>query len=261
MKTFSIITPIYSYNEQKSQELYRCIESIKHQIYNKDLIEHIIINDGSIVQLKIPDYRWIKVINQPNLQRITAYNEGFKKAKNDIFWMLDADDELVPEALSVINVYWETYPKYKMFNFGCFYVHKDGVITKRGVFQPKEKRKGHEVFGGGNIVNGTYVFNKDIYKKLGAFPENEIKNIDCSSLNYGGVRNLCMSSPYDFSAWFQLEFPETQQYFMVDHENEKNKIIKEIGNPWGQDYALFYKYLRTYLCMPIPLLLERVYVR
>ena len=33
---------------------------------------------------------------------------------------------------------------------------------------------------------------------------------------------------------------------MVDHVNEPNKIIKELGNPWGNDFYLFYKYTRKY---------------
>ena len=55
-----------------------------------------------------------------------------------------------------------------------------------------------------------------------------------------------MNTPYDFSAAAQIEFPELRQFFMVDHEAEPHKIIKELGNPWGQDYYLFFKYTRKY---------------
>lgn len=268
MKTFSIITPIYAYNPQKATELWRCIESVKNQSYGKKHIQHIIINDGSTVPLTIPRYRHLEIHSQTNMQRITAYNEGFKRAKNDVMLMLDADDELVPEALGVINSYYEEYPEYNMFNFGCIYIHKDGKRTKRDAFCPVEDPDGvgHVSFSGGNIVNGTFCFRRKIYEELGAFPENIIRNVDCTSINYpaGGdqyIRDLCMSTPYDFSAWFQLTYPETQQYFMVNVDDEPDKIIKEIGNPFGQDYALFYKYSRVYKSKPMEDFLEIVHIR
>ena len=107
-------------------------------------------------------------------------------------------------------------------------------------------------------MNGTFVFHRSIYEDLGAFPPHHIENIDCSSLNYGGIRELWMTSPYDFSAAAQLEFPELQKYFMVDHVAEPHKIIKEFGNPWGQDHYLFYKYTRKYHSKPIDKYLYKV---
>lgn len=265
MKTFSIVTPIYAWNQEKADQLVRCIESVHQQTYPKDMIEHVIVNDGSIVALQIPDYPWIKVITQTNKQRITAYNNGIKEAKNEVIWMLDADDELLPDALDVIDIAYQLNPKYQMFNFGCSYVHKDGNITTRDAFEPKVKGRGHEVFGGGNIVNGTFVFTKKIFDKLGAFPEHEIHGIDCTDINYpaGGemVRDLIMASPYDFSAWFQMEFPETRQFFMVNVDSEPDKVIKEVGNPFGNDYALFYKFTRKYRSKPLRERLERVWIR
>ena len=40
-------------------------------------------------------------------------------------------------------------------------------------------------------------------------------------------------------------------YFMVNFEDEPDKIIKELGNPWGNDFYLFYKYTRQYVSKPI----------
>jgi len=255
MKTFSVICPAYIYSKEKKEELLRAIHSIQRQEYDMDKIEMIVVNDGSPFQMKLPKFSWLRVINQPNLQRITAYQTGFKAAKNDVICMLDADDEYSPTYMNTVNKYYIENPEYEMFNFGNVYIHKDKQITLRGTFRPKMEKVGHEVFGGGNIVNGTYVFTRKILKELGAFPQNEIKDIDCTSINYpaGGnmVRDLTMCSPYDFSAWFQLRFPETQQFFMVNVDSEPNKIIKEIGNPFGQDYALFYKYTRKYHSKPM----------
>ena len=85
--------------------------------------------------------------------------------------------------------------------------------------------------------------------------------IDCSPINYNprdknweqipGERDLYAWTPYDVAAWFQMEYPEQRKFFMVDHVNEPSKIIKEIGNPWGNDHILFYKYTRKYHSKPI----------
>lgn len=245
----SVITPAHIYNEETYQELLRAIESVKNQTYKK--LEHIIVNDGSTYPVKVPKYKWLKVINQENLQRYTAYNTGFKAAKGDIFAVLDHDDEYDPNYCEYVNSWFKIYPN-KLFNFGCQYVHKDGGIAYREVFEPKKEKKGHEVFGGGNIVNGTYVWHKSVYKKLGAFPPPIVKDIDCTEINYSnGKRDLNMVSPFDFSAYYQMKYPEIRQYFMVNHENEPAKILKELGNPYGNDYALFYQYTREYHSKPM----------
>lgn len=265
MKTFSIITPAYISSQQKADELLRCVESIKKQKYSHKLIEHIIINDGSPFAFKLPEYSWLKVITQENLQRITAYNKGFEEAKNEVFWMLDSDDELVSQACRVINDAYRKFPKYKMFNFGWECRHWDGAITIREPFKPKIEKVGHEVFGGGQIANGSFVFLKEIYEELGAFMPPVIDEIDCTELNYDHhgemVRHLLATSPYDFSAWFQLKHPEIREFFTVKMGEPLSKIIKELGNPYGQDFALFYEYTRIYHCKPIDEYLEIVHLK
>lgn len=244
---FSIITPCYIDTEEKKQQLLRCIESVNRQEYDHDEFEHVIVNDGSPYPTDIPKYSWIKVINQPNLQRMTAYNTGFKNATGDIFTLLDHDDEYDKHYLGAVDWMFLNNKKYKMFNFGCKYIYKDGKTAKRDAFKPKMEKKGHEVFGGGNIVNGTFVFKKEVYDKLGAFPEG-IKTI-----NVPWYKNteLFWTSPYDFSAYAQAEFPEIKPLFMLKHPDHPAGLPKELGNPYGNDYYLFYKYTRKYHSKPI----------
>lgn len=251
----SIVTPVYAFNKTKVTELIRAIESIKSQTYNHDFIEHIIVNDGSIESFQTPTYYpWLKIINQENRQRLAAYNNGLQHTTGDIICFLDSDDEYVPTYLSEVNKMFNKYPEYKMFNFGSHFVWEDGHTSQREAFEPKELPVGHEEFGGGNIVNGTFVFHRSIYEDLGGFPPLTIKNIDCTDVNYPAsptdtkpyIRDLHMWSPYDFSAYAQLKFPEIRKFFMVNHEGEPEKIIKELGNPFGNDFYLFYKFTRKY---------------
>lgn len=261
---FSIITPIHisSEEEERRVRLFKlCIESVKNLNYDKSRIEHIIVNDGSVIPFDVPSYPWIRIINQEHYQKITAYQNGFNNAKGEIITMLDSDDEYDPDYLVEVDRMYKKYPSYHVFNFGCKYIHKDESISLRGPFRPKKKKVGHEVFGGGNIVNGTYVFDRTVYSDIGAFPPHCIENVDCSSINYGGVRNLYMSSPFDFSAYAQITFPEIQQFFLINKEEEPNKVIREIGNPFGQDYFLFYKITRKYHSKPVEKYLYLVHPR
>jgi len=241
---FSIITSFYCWNDYREKSIKRAIESVEAQTF-KGLYEYIIINDGSPRSFEVP--KWIKVVNKKHGERVNGYNYGLKKAKGDIICFLDSDDEYAPNYLQRCEDAFRQSSDTKLINFGAHYVDKDGGESDRGAFRPARRKVGHENFGGGTIVNGTYVFHRSVYKDLGGFPKAEIKNIDCSAINYGkGKRNLFMHTPYDFSAAAQMEFPAMREYFMVDHVNEPNKILKELGNPWGQDYYLFYKYTRKY---------------
>lgn len=250
---FSIFTPVHVHNEDRAKWLIRAIDSVRNQTYKN--YELIIINDGSTIEVDIPREPWIRLFNQTHQERVIAYNLGFKEATGDWFCCLDSDDEYSPTYLKECVNFIDQFLQYKMFNFGCKYVHKDGTETTREAFAPKELAVGHEVFGGGNIVNGTFIWHRDVYRDLGGFgpkgTDGIIKNVDCSEINYGGVRDLFLGSPYDFSAWAQIEFPELRQFFMVDHEAEPNKVIKELGNPWGNDAYLYFKYTRKYWSKPI----------
>jgi glycosyltransferase involved in cell wall biosynthesis len=251
MPRFSIITPVHLWSPDRVEMFLKCIDSVKNQTF-KDF-EWIVVDDGSTV-----DFMWdttklcgrpVKIFHKDHEERVIAYNKAFKEATGEWFVLLDSDDELAPEALEKIDEMIKGDSRFKMFNFGCAYQHKDGKVSYRGPFEPEKKRRGHEVFGGGNIVNGTFVFHRSVYEKLGAYPGNEtghVLNANTTPINYGGKRDLFMGSPYDFSAAAQLEFPQLREQFMVNHEAEPAKIIKELGNPWGQDFYLFYKYTRKY---------------
>ena len=145
---FSIVTAVHIANEDRAKKFEVCLESIKNQDYDHKRFQHIIVNDGSTYEFKIPDWPWIKVINQPNLQRITAYNNGFKEATGDIFTLLDSDDEYASDYLSSVDSFFREYPDYRMFNFGCTFISKDGGKANRDPFSPKEENVGHEIFGG-----------------------------------------------------------------------------------------------------------------
>lgn len=93
----SVIIPLY--NKEKS--IKKTIDSLQKQTFQD--FEIIIVNDGStdnsvnIVE-KIGDKR-IKLIHQKNAGPSSARNTGISNASADWIVFLDADDELLPNAL------------------------------------------------------------------------------------------------------------------------------------------------------------------
>jgi hypothetical protein len=177
-----------------------------------------------------------------------------KEAQGEWFVFLDSDDELVSYYLEACDAMMVKFPESKMFNFGSIHITGDYKAQARGPFQPAKLDVGHVVFGGGTIVNGTYIFHRSVFEDLGGYPETDIHDIDCTEINYPDkdgkmVRSLSMCSPWDFSAYYQVKYPEIRPFFT--HDAEPKKVIKELGNPWGNDYALFYQYTRKYHSEPI----------
>lgn len=240
---FSVITPAYNYDKKRMMAMNRCSSSLLGQTFQD--FEHIIVDQTE--NEEFTDWgRQVyncKVIKQPHVERLYALREGFNQAEGEWFCLLDSDDIYLPHYLETVNKLIEENPDQKLFNFGSVHVHTDGKVAVRDAFKPAKLEIGHEVFGGGNIVNGTFVFHRSVWEELGDFPTTTDK----------------LWNPWDFSIAFQEEFPELKVYFMVDHEGEKEKIAKELGNPWGQDFALFYRYTRVFHSLAVDKHLYCVY--
>jgi len=256
---FSILTPVYIHSPQRKQGLIRAIHSIGNQTF--DDFEHIVIDDGSpVVFEELPQIQemypkltyWRR---DAHLERINSYHDAFERSTGEWFCFLDSDDQFSPYYLDMCEKVIEEHPEYKMFNFGCIYVHKDGRITHRGPFAPAKLEVGHEVFGKGQIVNGTFIFHRSVFEDLGGFPWGVVtpENQEEMERLYHRTGELNLCNPWDFSCYAQLEYPELSKYCFVDVEKEPHKFVQEMGNPWGQDYYLFFKYTRKYQSLPLDL--------
>lgn len=223
------------------------MRSLKAQSFRD--FEWILIDDGSTIDLPtLP--KFAKLIKQPHYERIIAYNEGLKIASGEWIVFLDSDDEYMSYYLECLNQMIENNPEYKLFNYGSIHVRKNYEASIRGSFKPELEEVGHVIFGGGNIVNGTFAFHRSLYEELGGYPLTGVIPDPSGNRDF-----LYMTNPWDFSIAAQIEFPEIEQYFMVPVEEKGKKLAKELGNPYGNDYYLFYKYTRRYWSKPydIPL--------
>ncbi len=241
---FSIITPLYIYDEKRQKDFSRCLDSVQMQS-NQDF-EHIVVDQSDADLSFIQEIKTVKYFHQEHLERLFALRKGFEEAKGEWFCLLDSDDIYLPHYLETVAQMIMDNPDQKLFNFGSIHIHKDGIVNSRDPFEPEwnEKEGRHEIFGGGTIVNGTFVFHRSVWEELGDFPKIEK-----------------LWNPWDFSIAFQEEFPEIKSMFTVDHPDHPEGLAKELGNPWGQDYQLFYRYTRKYRSMPFKKHLYGVYCK
>lgn len=102
-KTFSIIIPLYN----KAKYICKSIDSVLKQSF--DDFEIIVVDDGStdesksIVQNNYGQLDTISIVSQANAGPAAARNTGVKCATGNWILFLDADDLLLPDALSIFN--------------------------------------------------------------------------------------------------------------------------------------------------------------
>ncbi len=105
--TFTIITPAYNSEEFIDE----CIKSVVNANYDLNLVEHIIINDGSIdktpeiVQRWASQYPHIKLFNKENGNwgSVINYVKRNRLVNNDYVLILDSDDQIVSNAFNIVS--------------------------------------------------------------------------------------------------------------------------------------------------------------
>lgn len=160
----SVVIPLY--NKEKSIE--QSLKSVLSQSY--DDFEVVVVDDGSTddsvaVVEAINDPR-IRFVKQENGGPSKARNTGVKNAKGEWVLFLDADDELLPDALRYFAHIIKTHPDVDMF-LGEVLINNGntehlGVEYKNGLV--KNPFKDH-VFGRLYQCSGTTVYRKSIVEK------------------------------------------------------------------------------------------------
>lgn len=134
----SIIVPVYN----GASVVGRAIESVLRQNYSN--IELIIIDDGSTDDTKrICDkyaerYSYIRVFSIPNGGVSNARNYGISVSHGEYIAFLDADDELVPEFISIsMKLMKENYADVVATN--ASYAENGVAVSLMQDFSPKQK--------------------------------------------------------------------------------------------------------------------------
>jgi len=233
MPKFSITSPVWldrSAPENKRQPRYemflRAAQSVFSQTFQD--FEWIIADDMSIPSieevledLEVPSWVNFKIVKLPEKSgRIVARNVAMKEAKGDWICWLDSDDELSSIYLEALSHAIDIYPDYKVFNFNHLVFHYNYDTTVRKFMNMEVQ--GKEPFGSGNIGAGSFIFHKDVLKEVGLLPELGL---------------------WQFSGDFLEKYPETKPFFeSSEHPGQYNSL----GNPWGEDYYMWYKITRKF---------------
>jgi len=222
--SFSIIIPYCG----KLNLVDRAVKSILTQTYEN--WELILVNDGG--DDYVPTDPRIRNIKQPRMNRCFARNLGMKESKNDWICWLDSDDSYINTYLEILNQEINDNPDYKVFNFGAI------IFTAKGSRQePKFNTnrfrepftfEDYAEFDSGHIGTGSFVFHRQVYQEVGGLPEA----INC----------------YKLADMAKTEFPEMKKWFGPLYMEGG----KEIGNPRGDDYYMFYKITRKFKSKILP---------
>lgn len=222
---FSIIMPTYN----RAHTLARAINSILTQTYED--WELVVVDDGSsdntdeVMKFYVNDDR-IKYLKQEgHFERVRAMNLAFPQAKGDWHCWLDSDDAYIPTYLEYLNAAMYKYGDADVYNFGAIVYHDDYHTSFRETFKPEREGDGHVSFGSGNIGAGSFIYKAKLIEEIGIFPE--------------------VNDPYKFADAIKEQHPEIKDFFGD----------RELGNPWGQDYAFFYKLTRHHFSRPLDIAL------
>lgn len=154
----SIIIPVYDVEKYIS----KCLDSILKQL--TDEVEIIVINDGStdssmsICQKMLDDrYSNVKLLSQENRGLAATRNRGIEEAKSDYIMFLDSDDELAPDAISKLLVYFSKYDGTDIFYFDAKIVEDEITITKKNPYNRKNTVPGFQKMKGMDYFKEYYV--------------------------------------------------------------------------------------------------------
>lgn len=102
----SILIP--AYNEEAG--IAKCIETVLAMDYPKDMLEVIVLDDGSTDRTaeiaKRYEGRGVKVISKPNTGKADSLNQGISMAKGELIATMDADSDVSPHTLRRMLAYF-----------------------------------------------------------------------------------------------------------------------------------------------------------
>ncbi|PTU76494.1 glycosyltransferase family 2 protein [Pseudomonas mangrovi] len=122
----SVVIPAYNYGHL----LPRALDSVLAQ-WAADL-ELIVVDDGSrddtpqVLAGYVARHPQLRAIRQDNAGAAAARNHGIRQARGRYALLLDADDELLPDALAALREQIDLHPQAGLFLGAQISVHPDG---------------------------------------------------------------------------------------------------------------------------------------
>lgn len=269
MPKFSIVIPVYSeltpqlegnagHLHYRAKMVQRAIKSIINQQFPD--WELILVNDGCaeedtprIMRKFAETDSRIKVVEQENLNRAYARNNGMEQATGEWICWLDCDDEYASHYLRELDQATKDFPEYQIFNFGSLIYWPDHRFDIRPAFHPAIEGEGHEWFRSGHIGSGSFIFKRALWAS-----DNKYRIPD-------------EVNPYEFAAQSKFDLkldPVADEFQYTNTENPQGAFRDgvyrhglSLGNPWGDDMLAFYLLTRDNHSKPLDVPLYIQYPR
>jgi len=152
MMTEKLKISIITVTKNSGNFLQENIDSLENQTYKN--FEHIIVDgastDNTLEIIKANSNKIAKWISEPDQGLYYAMNKGLKLCSGDIVGILNSDDKYYPEALSIVNNYFQRnnidflfgsvfkhklmhgfYPKKIYWTFGFYTTHSVGFFISK----------------------------------------------------------------------------------------------------------------------------------
>ena len=230
----TIFTPAYN----RKNTLPRLYESLKRQ-RDKDF-EWLIVDDGSKdgTDKLIEDYKKENILNiryfyQENGGKQRAVNNGVKKAEGDYFFIVDSDDYLSDDAVSMIKKYSASLPEhFGGMVFRKIPISQEGKITFTEKYidsNPIDIVFKYNIFG-----DKGEIFKTDILRK---FPFPEISGEKFVPEGY--IWNK-------IGKYYNLRYIDFGIYYFEYLEDGYTKNFKRDLKRNPQGFCLYYKDMLSY---------------
>ena len=162
----SVVIPCFN----QAGYLGEAIESVLNQTYER--IEVIVVNDGSTDDTTevAASYPEVALIVQENQGLSAARNRGLGNARGEMLLFLDADDRLLPGALSAGVACLSEHPTCA-FAYGQYqFIHADGSFM-RAIEREPSSQCGYLDFLRANRIgmHATVIYRRWVFDQVGAF--------------------------------------------------------------------------------------------
>lgn len=192
LKKISVVIPMYN----SKDTIISTLDSIKYQTALNQILEIIVVNDGSTDNSLFLLNKYIEqnielpivVIDKENGGVSSARNIGMKKAKGEWIALLDSDDEWLPKK---IEIQMKTIQEHSEIDFLGGDIDDRGlkILWKRinGLYKANVKDLCLKMFPQTSVA----IFRKRIFREIGGYDENQSYAEDgnyflkiCTKYNY-----------------------------------------------------------------------------
>lgn len=239
--------------------LKQCIESVLSQDHTD--FEYIVVDagssDGSRELILSYQDKIDHVIFEPDEGPADGLNKGFSIATGDIFYFINSDDFILPQALTLANQYFVSHPDIDVFSADALVVDKAGKTLN--VFHSRRFSLPMCAYGAATLAQQSTFFRADSFNRVGGFnPKNRIAwdgelwiDLAIAGARFGRTsQKLSAFRVYDTSITGSGRFRQAYNQYTQD------MFMKIMGRPYGAKDKYFRLVAKVFEYLGHPVILK-----